>query len=78
MLTVTEQAKEELKRLLDASVGWPGARLRPVERQPGHLGLAVDIQGEDDQAVEYEGSAIVRTEPARGRNRNGQLIVRRG
>lgn len=59
MLTVTDQAKMELKRLLDRKVDWPGARLRLLERTGGALGLGVDIQSHSDTVVEYEGDALL-------------------
>ncbi len=59
MLRVTDQAKIELKRLLDKKVDWPGARLRLLERSGGALGLGIDIQSGRDRVVEYEGSALL-------------------
>ena len=59
MIQVTEQAKLELKRLLEAKVDWPGARLRLLERDRGKLGLGVDIEGQNDQAVEYQGIRLL-------------------
>ena len=59
MLQVTENAKVELKRLLDKKVDWPGARLRLLERTGGALGLGIDIQSGKDHVVEYEGSALL-------------------
>ena len=59
MLQVTDQAKMELKRLLDKKVDWPGARLRLLERNGGVLGLGIDIQSGQDRVVEYEGAALL-------------------
>ena len=59
MLQITDQAKVELKRLLDKKVDWPGARLRLLERNGGALGLGIDIQSGRDRVVEYEGSALL-------------------
>lgn len=59
MLQITDQAKIELKRLLDKKVDWPGARLRLLERNGGALGLGIDIQSGKDRVVEYEGSALL-------------------
>jgi Fe-S cluster assembly iron-binding protein IscA len=59
MLQITDQAKEELKRLLERKVDWPGARLRLLERNGGALGLGVDIQSGNDKVVEYEGGPLL-------------------
>jgi Fe-S cluster assembly iron-binding protein IscA len=59
MIAVTEQAKAELKKLLDSSVDWPGARLRLLDRGQGRLGLGIDIESEGDRIVEYEGVALL-------------------
>ena len=63
MINVTEQAKQELKRLLTSSVDWPGARLRLVNRGQGRLGLGIDIEAPDDRVVEYEGAKLLLVEP---------------
>jgi Fe-S cluster assembly iron-binding protein IscA len=59
MIAVTERAKAELKKLLDSSVDWPGARLRLLDRGQGRLGLGIDIESEGDRIVEYEGVALL-------------------
>ena len=59
MIHVTEQAKVELRKLLDTSVDWPGARLRLLDRGRGKLGLGIDIEGESDQVVVYEGEKVL-------------------
>jgi len=59
VIDVTEQAKVELKKLLGTSVDWPGARLRLMDRGQGRLGLGIDIESEDDQVVEYEGTGLL-------------------
>ena len=59
MISVTERAKQELKRLLTTSVNWPGARLRLMDRGQGNLGLGIDIETPDDQVVEYEGEKLL-------------------
>lgn len=63
MLQITEQAKAELKRLLDTKVDWPGARLRLLQRNGGGLGLGIDVQSGKDEVVEYEGSTLLVVEP---------------
>ena len=59
MIEVTERAKEELKRLLEDSVDWPGARLRLLDRGHGRLGLGIDIEAEGDRTVEYEDDVLL-------------------
>jgi len=59
MIKVTERAKQELGRLLAASVDWPGACLRLVDRGHGKLGMGIDIQQSNDRAIEYEGSILL-------------------
>ena len=58
MINVTLRAKQELKKLLNASVDWPEARLRLVDRGQGKLGLGIDIETPDDQVVEYDGTKL--------------------
>ena len=59
MITITENAKQELKKLLETKVDWPGARLRLLERNHGALGLGVDIESGTDEVVEFQGSRIL-------------------
>ncbi len=59
MINVTERAKQELKRLLAASVDLPEARLRLMDRGQGKLGLGIDIEAPDDQIVEYDGIRLL-------------------
>jgi len=59
MITVTEEAKKELKKLLETKVNWPGARLRLLERHQGTLGLGIDIAAATDEVVEYEGDGLL-------------------
>ncbi|MFH1652004.1 MAG: hypothetical protein ABID87_07900 [Chloroflexota bacterium] len=59
MIEITEPAKQELKKLLEANVDWPGACLRIIDRGGGKLGLGVDIRSPGDEVVEHEGSVLV-------------------
>ena len=59
MICITEGAKRELKRLLDAKVDYPGALLRLVDRGQGKLGLGIDIEAQDDRVVEYEDTKLL-------------------
>ena len=64
MIYVTEQAKQELKKLLNVSVDWPGACLRLLDRGHGNLGLGIDIKSPDDEVIEYQGNALLLVERA--------------
>ena len=63
MISVTERAKQELKRLLSQKVDWPQARLRLMDRGQGNLGLGIDIEAKGDQIVEYDGIKVLIVEP---------------
>ena len=62
MLIVTEQAKDELKKMLAAKVDWPGARLRLIDRGEGKLGLGIDIELPGDIILEHEGARLLLVE----------------
>jgi Fe-S cluster assembly iron-binding protein IscA len=74
VIEVTDRAKDELKRLLVASVDWPGARLRLLDRGQGKLGLGIDIEKKDDQVVEYEGEVLLIVEAGLASRLNGVAI----
>ena len=59
MLTVTENAKRELKKILSANVDTPQAVLRLTASEPDEFGLGIDIEMPGDQVVEYEGSKVL-------------------
>jgi Fe-S cluster assembly iron-binding protein IscA len=59
MLNVTEQARDELKKLLNDKVDWPGARLRLMDRGQGRLGLGVDIESPGDIVLEHDGVRLL-------------------
>ena len=59
MITVTEGACKELKRILSDKVDWPGAGLRLIDRGQGILGLGIDIELSGDQVVKYEGTKVL-------------------
>lgn len=71
MVSVTEGACKELKRMLYEKVDWPGARLRLVDRGQGILGLGIDIELSGDQVVEYEGTKVLIIEPKLAANLTG-------
>ncbi|MFC1988072.1 hypothetical protein ACFLVH_06025 [Chloroflexota bacterium] len=62
MVNVTEKAKQELKRLLDASVDWPWAILRLIDKGEGKYGIGVDVEAADDYIVEYGGRKLLAVE----------------
>ncbi len=59
MITITERAKQELKRLYDTNVDWSGAFLRLMDRGQGNLGLGIDLEATGDQSVEYDGIKVL-------------------
>ena len=59
MIKITERAKQELKRLYDTKVDWPGASLRLMDRGQGNLGLGIDLEATGDQSVEYNGKKVL-------------------
>ena len=71
MVSVTEGACRELKRMLSDKVDWPGARLRLVDRGQGNIGLGIDIEVPGDHVVEYEGKKVLIIEPELATNLKG-------
>lgn len=59
MINVTEQAKDELKKLLSLNVDFPQARLRIMDRGQGIIGLGIDIEAPGDCVIEYEGTKVL-------------------
>lgn len=59
MINITEQAKQMLKKILNANVDFPEGRLRVMDRGQGKLGLGIDIEMPEDELVKYEGSTIL-------------------
>lgn len=59
MITVTAQAAEELKAVLQAQVTDPEAVIRMVPTQDGQLALALDTVKEGDQVVEHAGVKVL-------------------
>jgi Fe-S cluster assembly iron-binding protein IscA len=59
MIEITDNAKDELYRLLTSKVDWPGALLRLIDRGKGTLGLGIDIQKPDDLVINYEGKRLM-------------------
>ena len=63
MISLTERAKQELRKILSEKVDWPEARLRLMDRGQGKLGLGIDIEERGDQIIEYEGVKVLMVEP---------------
>jgi Fe-S cluster assembly iron-binding protein IscA len=59
MITITEQAKKLLRKLLRAKADLPEARLRLIDRGRGKLGLGIDIETPEDHLVKYEDETIL-------------------
>jgi Fe-S cluster assembly iron-binding protein IscA len=59
MLSVTNRARDELKRMLADKVDNPQAGLRLTTNDSGQLGLTIDIETPDDQVVEHDGSKVL-------------------
>ncbi|MFQ6114202.1 MAG: hypothetical protein ACE5NG_08945 [bacterium] len=59
MLTVTDNAKEELKKTLQAHTDDPEVSLRLELKPPGQFGLVLGKEAEDDQVVEHEGTKVL-------------------
>ncbi len=74
MVSVTEGACMELKRMLSEKVDWPGARLRLVDRGQGNIGLGIDIEVPGDHVVEYEGTKVLIIESELATNLKGIIL----
>ena len=59
MLTVTDSAKQELKKLLLAHTDDSEGSLRLELKPPGEFGLLLGKEAEGDQVVEYEGTKVL-------------------
>ena len=70
MISVTERAKRELRRLLSENVDWPEARLRLLDRGEGILGIGIDIEMPGDYIVECEDKRVLVIEPELAANLN--------
>ena len=63
MLTVTESAKQLLKKTLRSYSDDPEAGLRLSVDSGGQFGLKLDIESEGDQLVEHEGAKVLLVAP---------------
>ena len=62
MITVTENAKKALKKILLTKVDNYYAYLRLTARETGGLGIGIDIEQPGDETVEYEGTKLLLVE----------------
>ena len=62
MITATEPAKQELKRILNANTDKPEACFRLTADEWGQLRLAIDMEKDGDQAIEHEGLKLILAE----------------
>ncbi len=76
MVEVTERAREELKKALDAQVqaDQPSTGLRLALVGPDEFGLGVDQEQEGDQVVEHEGAKVLIVETALAEKLDGITI----
>ncbi len=76
MIEVTERARQELKKALDAQgqqeESTSGLRLALVG--PDEFGLGVDVEKEGDKVVEHEGSKVLLVENALAEQLEGITI----
>ena len=63
MVTVTEQAAQELRNILSDMAMKPNQALRLVMRPEGGFGLGLDEEREGDQVVQAEGEKILFVAP---------------
>lgn len=63
MITITDRAKEELKRIVEVRNLDPGKYLRlatpPMWEGPGDFGIVIGEEGADDKAITLEGLTIL-------------------
>lgn len=67
MLTVTDEAKKQLKQIMDARNLGPGKFLRlavpPVWTGPGEWGIVIADAGAGDHVVSYQGRSVLLIDP---------------
>jgi Fe-S cluster assembly iron-binding protein IscA len=59
MLTVTEGAKQHLKKVLLVSTNDPDLGIRLTVDASGEYGVVLDREAPDDHVVEHEGSKVL-------------------
>ena len=74
MLTVTQRAKEELKRILSAKVDNPQAGVRLSASGPNKFSLGIDVEMPGDQVVKHKGSKVLLVEHEIATRLEGQTL----
>ena len=74
MVEVTERAREELKKALDAQSAGPASGLRLALIGPGEFGLGIDKEQPGDQVVQHEGANVLLVEGALAEQLEGASI----
>ena len=59
MLAVNGRAKDELEKILSATVDNPEAVMRLITSQPGEFDLVMDVEMPDDRIVEHNDSKVL-------------------
>ena len=75
MLTVTSDAKRELKKILSKKVDHPLAGIRLVRgSQPDNFGLSIDIETTGDQVIEHDGLKVLLVDCELSENLDGHIL----
>ena len=75
MLTVTSDAKRELKKILSKKVDHPLAGIRLVRgSQPDNFGLSIDIETTGDQVIEHDGLKVLLVDYELSENLDGNIL----
>jgi Fe-S cluster assembly iron-binding protein IscA len=59
MITVTDRARDRLKRLISTHLGESGRSLRLASAGGAHFGLVPDAPRAGDQQVEHDGAVVL-------------------
>ncbi len=90
MVTVTEAAKQELKKKLTAHTEDPNAGIRLQSDASGQLSLVLGTESQGDQVVDHEGTKVLLVAPELSTSLEGisldvedtaegsKLVVRKG
>lgn len=74
MLTVTQRAKGELKRILSAKVDNPQAGVRLTATDQGRFSLGIDVETPGDQVVKHKGSKVLLVDHELATRLEGQTL----
>ena len=59
MFTITDSAKDELKKILDNNSTESDDGLRLIINEPGSFALMLDKKQENDEIIEHEGTIVL-------------------